>query len=47
MRTIFMGTPAFAVSSLEALIGTGWEVVGVFTQPDRPRGGERNRSLPR
>ncbi|MBR2823319.1 MAG: methionyl-tRNA formyltransferase [Clostridia bacterium] len=38
MRIVFMGTPEFAVPSLEKLISTGRDVVGVFTQPDRPRG---------
>ena len=38
MRIVFMGTPEFAVPCLEKLIGTGHEVAGVFTQPDRPRG---------
>ena len=38
MRLVFMGTPAFAVPSLEALIGSNHEVVGVCTQPDRPKG---------
>ena len=38
MRIVFMGTPEFAVPSLEKLIGAGYEVVGAFTQPDRPRG---------
>ncbi|WP_301624653.1 methionyl-tRNA formyltransferase [Paenibacillus apis] len=33
-----MGTPAFAVPSLEALISTGYKIVGVVTQPDRPQG---------
>lgn len=33
-----MGTPDFAVSSLERLIAEGHEVVGVFTQPDKPKG---------
>ena len=33
-----MGTPAFAVPSLEALAREGYEIVGVFTQPDRPAG---------
>ena len=32
-----MGTPDFAVPSLEALIGAGHEIVGVFTQPDKPK----------
>ena len=38
MRIVFMGTPEFAVPSLEKLAGGGHEIVGVFTQPDRPRG---------
>ena len=33
-----MGTPDFAVPSLKALIAAGYDVVGVFTQPDRPKG---------
>ena len=35
---IFMGTPQFALPSLEALLAAGEEVVTVVTQPDRPRG---------
>ena len=38
MRIIFMGTPDFAVPCLEALIKSDDEVVGVFTQPDKPKG---------
>lgn len=38
MRIVFMGTPDFAVPSLLALERPGWQVVGVVTQPDRPRG---------
>ena len=38
MRIVFMGTPDFAVPSLEALIARGDTVVGVFTQPDKPKG---------
>ena len=38
MRIVFMGTPAFAVPSLEALANSDHEVVGVVTQPDRPKG---------
>lgn len=37
MRIVFMGTPAFAVKSLEACLSLG-EVVAVVTQPDKPRG---------
>ena len=38
MRIVFMGTPDFAVPALKALIREGYEVAGVFTQPDRPKG---------
>lgn len=38
MRIIFMGTPDFAVPSLERIIADGHEVSAVFTQPDRPKG---------
>ncbi|MDI9520711.1 MAG: methionyl-tRNA formyltransferase [Bacillota bacterium] len=38
MRIVFMGTPEYAAVSLQALISNGYEVVGVFTQPDRPKG---------
>jgi len=37
MRILFMGTPAFAVSSLKALVEAGHTVCGVFSQPDRPK----------
>jgi len=37
MRIVFMGTPDFAAKSLERLYDDGCDVVGVFTQPDRPR----------
>jgi len=38
MRIVFMGTPEFAVPSLEALLASEDQVVGVVTQPDRPKG---------
>ena len=39
MRVVYMGTPEFAVPSLEALIGrSGHDVAGIVTGPDRPRG---------
>ena len=38
MRVVYMGTPDFAVKPLEALISNNYEVVGVFTQPDKPVG---------
>ncbi len=37
MRILFMGTPDFAVPSLEALLRAGHQVCGVFTQPDKPK----------
>ncbi len=37
MRIVFMGTPVFASSALEALIASGYEVCAVFTQPDKPK----------
>ena len=38
MRVVFMGTPDFAAASLQKLIDAAYEIVGVFTQPDRPKG---------
>jgi methionyl-tRNA formyltransferase len=38
MRLVYLGTPAFAVPTLERIVGAGHEVCGVFTQPDRPKG---------
>lgn len=38
MRIIFMGTPDFAVPSLQSLLDQGHEICGVFTQPDKPKG---------
>src|SRR5471030_2488724 len=38
MRIVFMGTPEFAVASLDALVKAGLEVVGVITAPDKPAG---------
>lgn len=38
MRIVFMGTPDFAAASLNVLLQTAHEIVGVFTQPDRPKG---------
>lgn len=37
MRVVFMGTPDFAQASLKALISGGFDVAGVFTQPDKPK----------
>src|SRR6185436_7125829 len=41
MRVLFWGTPEFAAPALRALIGEGFEVVGVVTQPDKPQGRSR------
>lgn len=41
MRIVFWGTPDFAAPPLRALIGEGFEVVGVVTQPDKPQGRSR------
>ena len=38
MKVVFMGTPDFSVPTLQALVDAGYEVAGVFTQPDRPKG---------
>ncbi|TVP56276.1 MAG: methionyl-tRNA formyltransferase [Gemmatimonadales bacterium] len=47
MRIVFWGTPDFAVPSLRALTGEGFQVVGVITQPDRPAGrGRKLRASP-
>lgn len=43
MRIVFMGTPEFSVAPLEYLIRSEYQVVGVYTQPDRPTG--RGRTL--
>jgi methionyl-tRNA formyltransferase len=43
MRVIFYGTPGFAVPSLTALVGEGFDVAAVVTQPDKPTG--RHRSV--
>ncbi len=38
VRIVFMGTPAFAVASLDAILKAGGQVVGVITSPDKPAG---------
>ncbi len=38
LRTVFMGTPEFALSTLQGLIDFGVNLCGVYTQPDRPKG---------
>jgi methionyl-tRNA formyltransferase len=46
MRIVFMGTPEFAVPSLEALLRSEDQVVGVVTQPDRPKGRGQELTAP-
>jgi len=46
VRVAFFGTPDFAVPSLEALTGEGFDVLAVVTQPDRPRGRSRSQLEP-
>ena len=38
MRIVFMGTPEIAATCLKKILADGFEVVGVYTQPDRPKG---------
>lgn len=45
MRVLFWGTPAFATPALHALIGEGFEVTGVVTQPDRAIGRSRSNLI--
>ena len=46
MRIVFMGTPDFAVPCLKRLVDDGNEVVGVFTQPDKPKGRGKAMAMP-
>ena len=47
MKLVFMGTPAFAVPSLERTVEAGHQVIAVFTQPDRPKGrGQKDAMSP-
>jgi methionyl-tRNA formyltransferase len=46
VRVLFWGTPEFATAPLRALIGEGFDVVGVVTQPDRAVGRSRSRLVP-
>jgi methionyl-tRNA formyltransferase len=43
---VFLGTPAFAVPSLERAVSVGHQVVAVFTQPDRPKGRGQKPAMP-
>lgn len=46
MRVLFYGTPEFAVPSLRALVGEGFDVAAVVTRPDKPTGRHRSRATP-
>src|SRR5881275_3762937 len=46
MRVLFWGTPEFATPALRALLGEGFDVIGVVTQPDRPVGRSRSTVQP-
>lgn len=47
LRVVYAGTPAFAVPALDRLLGESYDLVGVYTQPDRPAGrGRRLRPSP-
>ena len=46
MRLVYLGTPQFAVPTLERIVGTGHEVAAVFTQPDRPKGRGKKDAMP-
>jgi methionyl-tRNA formyltransferase len=46
VRVVYFGTPDFAVPSLRALVGEGFDVVGVVTRPDKPTGRHRSRATP-
>lgn len=45
-KIVFMGTPSFAVPCLSRLLADGFDVVGVFSQPDRPRGRGNHLAAP-
>jgi methionyl-tRNA formyltransferase len=46
VKVLFMGTPDFAVPSFEALVREGYNVIGVVTQPDRPKGRKQELTPP-
>jgi methionyl-tRNA formyltransferase len=46
VRVVFFGTPDFAVPSLRALVGEGFDVVAVVTQPDAAQGRSRSKLVP-
>ncbi len=46
MRLVYLGTPQFAVPTLERIVEAGHDVVAVFTQPDRPKGRGQKDAMP-
>lgn len=46
MRIVFMGTPDYAVPSLEMLVKEGYDVAAVVTQPDKPKGRGKKMAAP-
>lgn len=46
MRIVFMGTPEFALPSLDMLVNEGYEVAAVVTQPDKPAKRGKKSPLP-
>jgi methionyl-tRNA formyltransferase len=46
IRTVFMGTPDFALDTLRGLIDAGLDLIGVYTQPDRPKGRGKKLAAP-
>jgi methionyl-tRNA formyltransferase len=43
---VYLGTPQFAVATLDRIVEAGYEVAAVFTQPDRPRGRGQKNAMP-
>jgi methionyl-tRNA formyltransferase len=46
LKIVFMGTPEFAIPSLTAVVDNGYKIMGVVTQPDRPKGRGKNLTPP-
>ena len=46
MKIAFLGTPEFAVPSLERLVDSGFDILAVVTQPDKPKGRGKKLSAP-
>src|ERR1700734_2811506 len=46
MKLVYLGTPAFAVPTLERIVAAKHEVVAVFSQPDRPKGRGQKEAMP-